>query len=1419
MGARPSLPNLPLVVPADLPQSPLPRKRRRWPWILLGLVLGGCGMLALLLAPPIQAWLVRRAVGLQPGWRVDFAKLSATPSGVELDGLDFAMPGLNARSAPIAVRLAPGRLFNKRELKIERVEARKLRITLTPAEFVASAATPAREPFTGLFALLQSPLAWALDEAQLEAEIAVRDAGQSLVVGSLSISGGGLSSERAGEFTYELSINSALLPPGPDNHVRSRGKIRLTQGPAHNLVAIAIEGEIALPRYGRLTLPAGKFTLTAAAAPVGETYRLRLDLGTAGTIEFNGTLEAALAKLTARATARGDQSLLASLLGDKLPAATLDATADLALDLRRNDLDVTLTGNLDASRFAALAPELATLPAAKGTLAAALTRRSGKFSVTRLDADLRAANARLAFALTQPLDPLALPTTPLATVTLDKLPLAWANPWLFPHGLALDPADLNGAWQITLSPQRDALTLVPTRPVEIAAVSVKGAKLPVLPPIDLSFRPQATVSTSRAALQLENFAATTARGDRLSSRLTGSYDFKTGRVETTGRISGTAPTLLAGPDQAAPFTLTARWDAALAGTALNLKSLEFVARLRRDAPPWISLQLLRPLDLDLANLTTPQAPATTDWARLQFSGFPLGWVSRWMPGRDFAGTIAAGESWVRSTPDGKLSFETTTPWRLADAAFGLGGKNLFAGEATIAPSASVHADRCTADIREISATHRDGSRIYGSITANAHLHDKKASTAVELYAELPALPHSEQTFGPLYAALRAKSHNETPTIAVVDEFSLRVLSRDREVFLLEAPAPFVAGLSAAGFVSAGTTTPLKLTTGEVPLAWLRPWLPDLEADGILQPAEFHLTAELTKFRLRPIKPVHIRNFSARIANRDVARAMDFSFYPGADLTLICIPTPVFQLAYNGAAHLTNGAIDVAGQRAIDLDVSVGFVGNDERIFPSSLDYTTRADFAQLSRVPALTGTGFPVRGTFVARANGDLLGKSPLELWCRLEGIPSADTQRSLAPLELTARGKFSPADQSLIADVALNLETKPRATDATFDAKLNLNAGRLEFASRFRSQFFDAAEAFAFIDAIQSSRTSSSPTTESPSSFNSQLSTFNSAPPRGASEPLWSQLRGHFDLDLGTVRFAPYQIDRVRGRLDLRDREFVLSDLNGEMFAGRWRGNARVDYDPENKTADHTFAAGFHIEQFDSARIVQTIFPTELASVDAKIDVHSSLFSRGSTIQQLIDRAEADFTAEGRQGLVRLNVPKQDTAATAAVFGGAVLLSPELRALGRLLKKFAEMPVDHLRIAGARQEDGDVLLTEFRLDSPQARLLAHGQIPAVAGTDLLNRPLELSVDLAAKDEMAVILGGMSLIEKKPRPDGYRPLKEKFELRGKAGAPDTRPLYDLLAKAVLGSKGTWGFLMRKVQDQLTKAKTTSAVKPGAASAP
>ena len=160
-------------------------------------------------------------------------------------------------------------------------------------------------------------------------------------------------------------------------------------------------------------------------------------------------------------------------------------------------------------------------------------------------------------------------------------------------------------------------------------------------------------------------------------------------------------------------------------------------------------------------------------------------------------------------------------------------------------------------------------------------------------------------------------------------------------------------------------------------------------------------------------------------------------------------------------------------------------------------------------------------------------------------------------------------------------------------------------------------------------------------------------------------------------------------------------------------------------------------LHPFETARVAQTVFPKELGSLDARVNLHSEVKGQGYRSWQLLERAEVDFGVEG-QGTVRLTSPDARTASTLLVMGGMVTLSPELRALGRLLRKFAEMPVDHLLIEGGRDAAGAIRLSKVWFDSPQARLLGTGEVPA-AESPLAARPLDLRFDLSARDEVGLI--------------------------------------------------------------------------------
>ena len=352
------------------------------------------------------------------------------------------------------------------------------------------------------------------------------------------------------------------------------------------------------------------------------------------------------------------------------------------------------------------------------------------------------------------------------------------------------------------------------------------------------------------------------------------------------------------------------------------------------------------------------------------------------------------------------------------------------------------------------------------------------------------------------------------------------------------------------------------------------------------------------------------------------------------------------------------------------------------------------------------------------------------------------ETGQLLPPFEIALKGEFS-RENILTGGVKLLLATTPTPTNAAFAISFNLLAGALDITSGLHSKFIDGAALLELARAFPPGEATAKPATRA-----ATVSHSDGKPPSAADATLlfWGELTGSFDLDIGALEFAPCRIDHVRGRLDANRSKLNLHDLGGEMFAGRWGGAVAIEHPADNTTGEHALGGEFHIEQFESARVVQSVFPHQLATLDARIDVHAKVASHGKSLVALVDQSTADFSVDGANGVMRLTVPKADLVSTAAVFGGTALLSPELRALGRLLKKFAEMPVEQLAISGRHAAGGEVTLDEFRFDSPQARLSGHGRTLADGKEPLMNHPLELSLSLQAKDEIAVILGGMSSV-------------------------------------------------------------------------
>ncbi len=1381
-------------------------------------------MASALYTPAVQGWLLRKAIARQPGWRVNFEKFGVSLQGLESRGLDFAMPGLTARSAPLNIRILPSRLL-RGELHLAEIEVKQLRIELTP-DLLPKDKTPApAAPFAGALALLRVPLPWIVQAAAIDAEFVVNESGHALVVGRLSLRGGGLSAQKPGEFTWEFSAG-----PNPATSVTSRGTLRLEQDAQHGLARVELRGDFTPPPLGALTLPPGKFELVVTASPTGENYSAAIRFAREGSLTFSGRLDAAHHRLTGVINFQVE-SVLARGLAERLPLAALNGKIDLVLDLKNHDLDATLGADVTARDWTRVLPQLSAVDALAGHLDATLTVRAGRPELRTAGFALRGATSPLTLdaTLTAPLALSAAAPVTQVRLALAHLPIAWANPFLR-STLQLSHGEISGEWSLTLDAARTA-RLATTRPIETGPITLTGDLLPPLPGLTLHFSPHFELSPTRVAFECTDLAITSTEGDRVTLTVAASHELATQSTRLTGALAGALPSLFASADRALPFTLGARWAATQATGILKVDTLEFSARHPDQPEPALSLALLEPIQFGSADELSRQRDR--DLLTLRIHKLPLAWISRWLSPHELTGAWTTGESALRRAPEGQgFVFVTRDPWRFERLGIALGGRTLFTGRARLAPEVAIGVGHSTVRLRDLELvdTSAAGNRLAGETTLDWHEPEKKFSVDLALDASLLALPGSADTFGPLTARLRTHASSIASTDSQITRLQFEVSQPSGPLLTLGAAEPFRFAAQPNGEILFTSTTPLALTVARIPLAWLRPWLPaDTTVEGILEPAKLELRATPRSFSFRAAQPVSVTGFSYSSYGLPRVQAANGTFSPGAELTLTHQLKPTFQLSYSGQVRAAAGALDVAGARAITFDSALGFSGDDRNLRPARVDTETRVDFAALHRIPLLAANGMPPAGEFTFGFHGDFHGQEAPVFKARFAGVPTTNGHRILPSLDFDGRGQLGGDGRSIRFAVATRFATTPRPSDASFNLDVAFGQREQRFSSALRSTFFDVGELIALADAFtpKESRAEFSPPPKpslpppnpTPPAPTLPLANAPLPSPLVATTPLgvpfWGDVRGRFDLELGTVLLTPYRIDGVRGRIELTDRAFSLSDFSGEMFSGRWSGALRLDYDPAAANNDHALTSRFQISQMATAAAIAAAMPNDYGSLDTRLDLDLSLRGTGNRWWELLDHAEGEFTVDARSGIARLTHPQLGTAATVLALAGTLSFSSEMRALGRLLSKFAAMPVERLHISGARDAAGDLVLREFRLDSPQAHFLGQGRVPATAGVPLAARRLDLSVQLTAKDEMAVILGNMKLLERTPQPDGFRRMTQPFTLGGEVGKPDPSQLYEMFARAVDGSSGTWSLIMHKVRREMEKSSPPSAGSPPA----
>ncbi|MBL9189348.1 MAG: hypothetical protein JNK23_17830 [Opitutaceae bacterium] len=703
----------------------------------------------------VQTWAVRKAVAGQPGTKIEVSRVSAGFSETDVNDFQFEQDGMIVTAKGVNAKYSAWDFIRSRRINADSVTVDDLVVDLRKAQ-PAPASTGKTAPPSSAPAAKPTPFDGLLKQLQLALDVRVGTVdvkGRALLPDDQTVVFNlkGARIETGQQGNLEWSVDFADSKVGATlKSLRTTGTLAVRITPDRRIDLIAIEGSAAAlgPK-----IPAEQFRLTLRAEQpkVGgdENYAINLGL-------VRGTAVEPLLKVAAAWTAAAreiagtwevglrSEQLAALFSGLGLPEIGADGSGKFAV--KPDTTAATASGRLTAraSQLEKLSPELATIGSMTLT-----SRFDGAFAddTARLDAldlDITAADGRkfaqigllqkISFGVKDQRLTLTNPQAEAARLSVQALPLAWAQPWL--KDITIESGDLSEVSAIEAEPDGRRVRIRAIEPLTLRNVTIRDAqKKLLLDRVTLSVRPALDYSATKVTAQLAALSITMPAGDSVSGTLSAEVTnlATTPIVAFSGQIqaklvSAHKPYLPAGLDLG-PLALAQTIEGRLEGKSLQLSQVS--STVTREGGALLSaVELLQPVRVDLSALTFAVATPSATAARVRLGEVPLAWGEAFVPKSKFSGSFAGAtiEVTMRSADD--LSIATTEPIALRGVSVALDGKpQVESLDLSASFSATKRGDAVTYDLKKIDVRQGDTALATLAVSGEATLGAKFSARA------------------------------------------------------------------------------------------------------------------------------------------------------------------------------------------------------------------------------------------------------------------------------------------------------------------------------------------------------------------------------------------------------------------------------------------------------------------------------------------------------------------------------------------------------------------------------------------------------------------------------------------------------------------------------------------------------------------
>ncbi len=670
--------------------------------LLGGFILLGVVLIALALTPSIQTWAVKRAVAGQPGTTLDVSRLAAGPSAADISDLRFTTNGIVITAKGISARYSAWDYLTQNRLNADSVTIEDLVIDLRNAAATDSAATspapgsPGAQPTT---AEAKEPFEGILKQAQLPFDVRVGTMtarGRALLpneqVVTFELKGSGIETGKQGKLEWTLGFTDATTGAALSG-LRSTGtgSVRITADRRIDLIEIDTVVAATGP-----SLPPDRVQLSVRAEqPAGggnEQYATTVALlrGSAPETIFQTTAQflASSREITGAwdLNLRAEQ-LAAVLTGLGLPE--IAARGSGKFNLKPDTGAVAATGDLqgEASKLEQVAPALSAIGSARFKVSFDGGMANDVAQLNQLELEATDGNGRrfaqisakqkIGYNVSSQRITFANPNEELARVSIQSLPLAWAQPVVAP--MVIESGDLSLLLAINAEPDGSRVRARSLEPLSLRAVTVRQDGKALVEQLTLTLRPQVDYSATRISAELGDLTISMPDGDSASGKITADIT----NVDTTPKVAFTTElkaTIINAlkPYLPAPMgTLTVVSSSAgqFEGDILQVIRASIV--VTRDQGVLLSsleLQQAVRADLKATTFTVPNPTATA--VRMRLGEIPLAWAESFVEKSKLSGVLGGGvfEISMRSADD--LTVTTVEPLTLRGVSATIDGQAL-----------------------------------------------------------------------------------------------------------------------------------------------------------------------------------------------------------------------------------------------------------------------------------------------------------------------------------------------------------------------------------------------------------------------------------------------------------------------------------------------------------------------------------------------------------------------------------------------------------------------------------------------------------------------------------------------------------------------------------------------------------------------